>query len=133
MVITVRCDNFVMVADFRRESRDDCEKQIKGYPKARFKKFSTEAEAEAFVKFGAVNHITRAVVSEEAGSSKTRTLPSETKQTKRLVKKVGKRKADDIKDESEWEVVYTDGACQGNGKIGAIAGIGIWWGHNDPR
>lgn len=133
MVITVRCDNSVMVADFRRESRADCEKQVKGYPKARFKKFSTEAEAEAFVKCGAVNRITRAAVFEAAGSSKTRTLPSEREQTKRLVKKVGKGRADDIKDESEWEVVYTDGACQKNGKVGAIAGIGIWWGHNDPR
>ncbi|KIK70443.1 hypothetical protein GYMLUDRAFT_273634 [Collybiopsis luxurians FD-317 M1] len=30
-------------------------------------------------------------------------------------------------------VVYSDGACKGNGKGSSIAGIGVWWGHNDPR
>ncbi|KIJ41166.1 hypothetical protein M422DRAFT_172567 [Sphaerobolus stellatus SS14] len=38
-----------------------------------------------------------------------------------------------IQDESGWEVVYTDGACQGNGQKGAVAGIGVWWGNNDSR
>ena len=30
-------------------------------------------------------------------------------------------------DEGEWEtiVVYTDGACKDNGKVGAVAGIGM--------
>ena len=30
--------------------RDECQQQIKGFSGARYKKFSTEAEAEAFVK-----------------------------------------------------------------------------------
>lgn len=30
-------------------------------------------------------------------------------------------------------VVYTDGACRGNGRAGAIGGIGIYFGPNDPR
>jgi ribonuclease HI len=29
--------------------------------------------------------------------------------------------------------VYTDGACSRNGKDGAVAGIGIFFGINDPR
>jgi hypothetical protein len=36
-------------------------------------------------------------------------------------------------DESACEIIYSDGACKGNGKPGSIAGIGVWWGHNDPR
>ncbi|KDQ50240.1 hypothetical protein JAAARDRAFT_588769 [Jaapia argillacea MUCL 33604] len=32
----------------------------------------------------------------------------------------------------EWDVVYTDGACSNNGKVGAVAGIGVWWGHDHP-
>lgn len=32
-----------------------------------------------------------------------------------------------------WNIVYTDGACKGNGKVGSIAGIGVWWGWDDPR
>jgi hypothetical protein len=31
------------------------------------------------------------------------------------------------------DVVYTDGACSGNGQPGSVAGIGVWWGSNDPR
>ena len=38
-----------------------------------------------------------------------------------------------IQDESGWEVVYSDGACKGNGKAGSVAGIGVWWGRDDPR
>lgn len=30
-------------------------------------------------------------------------------------------------------VVYTDGACSNNGHANAKAGIGVWWGENDPR
>jgi ribonuclease HI len=30
-------------------------------------------------------------------------------------------------------VVYTDGACSGNGQLGSTAGIGVWWGVNDSR
>ncbi|KIO06924.1 hypothetical protein M404DRAFT_419467 [Pisolithus tinctorius Marx 270] len=36
-------------------------------------------------------------------------------------------------DEKEFDVVYCDGACKGNGATGSKAGIGVWWGHNDPR
>ncbi|EKM83940.1 hypothetical protein AGABI1DRAFT_14088, partial [Agaricus bisporus var. burnettii JB137-S8] len=30
-------------------------------------------------------------------------------------------------------VVYSDGACKGNGKAGSIAGVGVFYGPNDPR
>ena len=29
--------------------------------------------------------------------------------------------------------VYTDGCCHNNGKNGARAGIGVYWGPNDSR
>jgi len=29
--------------------------------------------------------------------------------------------------------VYSDGACRGNGRPSAVAGIGVWWGPQDPR
>jgi ribonuclease HI len=38
------------------------------------------------------------------------------------------RKFDDVK-----AVIYTDGACTGNGKPGARAGVGVFWGVDDPR
>lgn len=40
---------------------------------------------------------------------------------------------DDVIDETGWDVVYTDGSCTNNGGEGAKAGIGVWWGHEDPR
>lgn len=30
-------------------------------------------------------------------------------------------------------VVHTDGACPNNGKHGARAGVGVWYGPDDPR
>lgn len=30
-------------------------------------------------------------------------------------------------------VVYTDGSCRGNGRIGSTAGVGVWWGADDSR
>ncbi|KAF8338478.1 ribonuclease H-like domain-containing protein, partial [Amanita rubescens] len=30
----------------------------------------------------------------------------------------------------EWDVVYRD---KGNGQNGLVAGIGVWWGHNDSK
>jgi len=30
-------------------------------------------------------------------------------------------------------VVYTDGACKANGKPGAVAGVGVFWGPDDVR
>lgn len=95
----------------------ECEEQIKGFTGARYKKFSNAAEAEAFV--------TRALV---AGASPTDPSvgTSDSKGKKRAVPA-------ELEDESRFDIVYSDGACKGNGKAGSIAGIGVWWGRNDPR
>lgn len=29
--------------------------------------------------------------------------------------------------------IYTDGSSLGNGKLGAVAGVGVFFGNNDPR
>ena len=35
---------------------------------------------------------------------------------------------------TEYELaIYTDGSCRANGRAGAIGGIGIYFGHDDPR
>jgi ribonuclease HI len=33
----------------------------------------------------------------------------------------------------EWVKVWTDGACRANGKRNAAAGVGVWFGPDDPR
>jgi ribonuclease HI len=35
--------------------------------------------------------------------------------------------------EDEWIKVWTDGACRANGKRSAAAGVGVWFGPDDPR
>ena len=34
---------------------------------------------------------------------------------------------------SKFTVIYTDGSCKNNGKIGSTAGIGVFFGENDER
>ena len=34
-----------------------------------------------------------------------------------------------FKIENDYYQVFTDGACPNNGKVGATAGIGVWWNH----
>ncbi|KAF9225331.1 ribonuclease H-like protein [Gyrodon lividus] len=34
---------------------------------------------------------------------------------------------------NDCDIVYCDGACKGNGQVGSVAGIGVWWDHGDPR
>ena len=34
---------------------------------------------------------------------------------------------------SDTLIVYTDGSCKRNGQVGGEAGVGVWWGKDDPR
>jgi hypothetical protein len=47
----------------------------------------------------------------------------------------GKKRAFDaeVEDTTGWDIVYSDGACKGNGKVGSFAGVGVWWGPKDKR
>jgi ribonuclease HI len=81
---------------------DECNRSVKGYKNASYKKFDTKQEAEDFV---ANNGIVQ----------ETSTLSVEL-----------------VDFEPDYHV-YTDGACSKNGTHAASAGIGIFFGENDPR
>ncbi|PPQ99538.1 hypothetical protein CVT24_005328 [Panaeolus cyanescens] len=98
------------------DSWDDCEAQVKGFLGAKYKKFLNRAEAEAFVAGGGPAAPSAAPSTSVAAS-----------------KNLQATKTPDEDDESGFIVVYTDGACKGNGKNGSVAGVGVWWGPNDPR
>jgi ribonuclease HI len=83
---------------------------VKAFPDAKHKKFKTAAEANAFV----------------SGLSDGVTVVSHSEATKVDA-------SSDTFDEAGWDVVYSDGACKGNGQEGSVAGIGVWWGGKDPR
>lgn len=95
----------------------DAQKQITDVQGPKYKKFPTRAEAEEFVKNGGgkLAAVKKAVKS-EAGSSE----PS----AKKVKTSTSTSKA--IK-------VYTDGSALGNGKKGAVAGVGVFFGENDER
>ncbi|KAG5652919.1 hypothetical protein H0H81_003062 [Sphagnurus paluster] len=87
---------------------DECDARTKGYPGAEFKSFTNAAEAESFVS-GSTYIVPPASTSKVFSSS----LSTSDKE--------GKNRAmqEDVLD--ECDVVYTDGACKGNGRSGNIA------------
>ncbi len=119
------------------EARD----QVLGFPNARHKKFKTIQEAQAFMSGSTSTTVTN-------GSSSLRgqpySVPKEhpKPQPKKVEKPVVNHK-DKHKVKIPTEdidngiippvIVYADGSCFGNGKEGARAGIGVYFGDGDPR
>ncbi|KAH7915685.1 ribonuclease H-like domain-containing protein [Hygrophoropsis aurantiaca] len=103
--------------------RDECEQQVKGFTGAVFKKFPSEAEAQAWI----------AGVAPSSSSHQIATTSSS--RTSANVGSSGSSSKPAAQDEDERGciVVYCDGACKGNGKAGSVAGVGVWWGAGDPR
>ncbi|PIL28019.1 hypothetical protein GSI_09870 [Ganoderma sinense ZZ0214-1] len=133
---------------------DECQKQITGFAGNKHKKFSTVTEANAFLS----QHSVR--ISDNApGSSGPSAASSSTRSQPLLQQQHGSKpysrppvtpkpngpasgskpsrwaalSTEVIEDESGWDVVYSDGACKGNGKPRSVAGIGVWWGSDDVR
>jgi len=82
----------------------ECNQSVKGYKNAAYKKFDTKQEAEEFIY---------------------------AKECKSIVSAMSIN--DDLGDFQPDYYVYTDGACSKNGTGNASAGIGIFFGENDPR
>lgn len=99
----------------------DAQAQIVDVKGPKYKKFATRAEAEAFVKGGKVAAVkipTSETESAEPSAKKAKTSSSASIAT------ASKGKA--VK-------VYTDGSSLGNGKKGAISGVGVYFGDKDKR
>jgi ribonuclease HI len=84
----------------------ECEESVRGFRGAAYKKFRTRAEAEAFI-------------------AEHKPVPAVTTGPAPPIPK-------SVTEEPDY-YVYTDGACSNNGQEGAKAGIGIWFGPEDPR
>ncbi|XP_034534859.1 ribonuclease H1 isoform X2 [Notolabrus celidotus] len=136
-------------------SWDECKSQVDKFPAASFKKFASEKDAWAFfrgVQPSATPEVTkvsqvvesdvnllpkrgpepleyiplgkkRSHSAEEAESSSKRSKPSESSSSE---------SKDGFTYMGDAVVVYTDGCCSRNGRVGARAGIGVYWGHNSP-
>ena len=111
-------------------TRADCEAQVKGFTGALYKKLSTEAEANEFMaaRSSAARASPSRVVVPVASTSRAPVLPEPT-----VPARIVHTAHSTPEDERDCDTVYCDGACKGNGQVGSIAGIGVWWGHGDPR
>lgn len=129
----------------------ECEKQTKGFPAARFKKFKTRDEAQQFIAINkkpgdAISSLQR--LSSHDGRAKK--VDSKIFRSKPYDRPSGSKKEIIILDSppatgklenaasgdaatGKNAIVYTDGACSNNGRKSAQAGIGVFWGIGDPR
>lgn len=98
----------------------DANEQIMGAEKPKYKKFETRKEAEAFVKSGG---LTAAIKSESKKATKAGYGDEKEEPTP---KKAKTKSGPTIK-------IYTDGSALGNGRIGSVAGVGVFFGVGDPR
>lgn len=127
---------------------DDCESQTKGFPGARHKKFKTEAEANNWLAANGVSSPASYLPAPESTASTSTASRFVSQKSTRFSPVVpapkGKAKEpsrgsnsllgkNTIADTTGWQIVYCDGACRGNGKPGAVAGVGVWWGPGDVR
>ncbi|KAJ3717297.1 ribonuclease H-like domain-containing protein [Lentinula guzmanii] len=113
----------------------ECEEQVKGYSGAQYQKFTSRAQAEAYLNSVELSSKTAHPVStlKVTNSKNDSVKPIPLKGKKRTFAEMETPLLiSEIDDIVEPLVVYCDGACKGNGKVGSVAGIGVWWGHNDP-
>jgi len=101
----------------------DAQRQIAGVKGPKYKRFSTRAEAEAFVRAGGKGSPLKVAKKEAAMTSEPAA-----KRAKIIATSAGKEPAP-LKETR----VYTDGSSLGNGKLGAQAGVGVYFGENDKR
>ena len=94
---------------------------MKGFPGGIHKKFVNAADAESFAR--------------GFEGSSIASVPSSTAESATIAGAVSHVQASspDAEDGEEWDVIYCDGACKGNGQNGSVAGIGVWWGDDDRR
>ncbi|XP_033737710.1 ribonuclease H1-like isoform X4 [Pecten maximus] len=123
---------------------DECKAQVNGFPKARYKKFSTESEANDFVNdttadngsssfAGGYSQQQKKYPSHTATASNHMSHTSAPFSHRQPMQKVPSTSNSESFSQGNDIVVYTDGGCYNNGQRGAQAGIGVYWGPSDPR
>lgn len=136
---------------------EECEAQVKGFPGASYKKFRTLEEAQAFAGAApsgdrGTDHQSQAHSTQKSGITGVQSSTAAFSNVGRSIvplgaqqhgpggekeggkgESTGEKAPRDYGDERDTTIVYTDGACSSNGRFGAVAGIGVWWGSGDER
>lgn len=95
---------------------------IVGWKGPKYKRFDTRAEAEAYVRtYASADSI---AVQEETADEADEQPPA--KKTKKTAGAASSSNRSVL-------TIYTDGSSRGNGKLGAAAGVGVYFGPSDPR
>ncbi|XP_073529080.1 ribonuclease H1 isoform X2 [Phyllobates terribilis] len=127
----------------------ECKEQVDRFPAARYKKFASEEEAWKFVGDNpeVSSSLTESSSKDQSSSSNVkpsyptkRPLPctTSTEQTapKRIklidISSLPPLRGQSLTQMGDSTVVYTDGCCSRNGRLKARAGIGVYWGPNNP-
>jgi ribonuclease HI len=119
---------------FHSRCRPDCEREVKGFSGAKYKRFDTRPEAEAYVDSGVIPRVNSAAQSVPSSFIYLRQSTTyATGNFERQSPSKPRKASPDIGCESGHDVVYCRGTCKGNGTENAIAGIGIWWVPDDSR
>uniref|UniRef100_A0A8C1MGL5 Ribonuclease H1 n=2 Tax=Cyprinus carpio TaxID=7962 RepID=A0A8C1MGL5_CYPCA len=135
---------------------EQCKHQVDKFPSAVFKKFASEQDAWAFVRsqsaapsFGRTKgcdyevlpsrNVPDSSMAVPLGSKRTHEVSDEGPSYPKRVKftevpqpKTAAASSDGFTYMGDAVVVYTDGCCSANGKKGARAGIGVYWGRDHP-
>ncbi|KAI0744363.1 ribonuclease H-like domain-containing protein [Daedaleopsis nitida] len=132
---------------------DECQAQVSGFVGNKHKKFPSAAQAREYLAQHGVSVAASSAGGDSAVSSSahahrsakpyTKPAPGPSKSNGAADTSTEKPRSTSsrwaslttevIADESGWDVVYSDGACKGNGQRGSVAGVGVWWGENDAR
>jgi ribonuclease HI len=96
----------------------DAQKQIDGVKGPKYKKFATREEAQAFVDSG-------------GGAPAEKVVKKLKVEKKGEEKEMGEKENEEVK--ANTVRVWTDGSSRGNGRQGAKAGVGVWFGVDDER
>ncbi|NP_001272759.1 ribonuclease H1 [Oryzias latipes] len=132
-------------------SWDECRSQVEKFPAASFKKFASERDAWAFVRGVELSAPPRQSAEAEVPllpkrgpeplhyiplGKRSRSSEEEEELHAKRPRESGAPSSEGTSDGFTYMgdavVVYTDGCCSCNGKAGARAGIGVYWGHNHP-
>lgn len=137
---------------------EECKHQVDKFPSAIYKKFASEQDAWAFVRSQSAatssferpkgcdyevmpsRNVPDASMAVPLGIKRTHedsdderlSYPKRMKFTEVPQPKTAAASSDGFTYMGDAVVVYTDGCCRANGRKGACAGIGVYWGRDHP-
>ncbi|KAI0039602.1 ribonuclease H-like protein [Auriscalpium vulgare] len=109
----------------------ECEAQTKGYPGSKYHKFPTRDKAEEYLR--SPNEVFASTTRALVEHARLIAQPSPTNQLAVASTSARAPLPVPTQIDSDSDIVYSDGSCRGNGQKGSYAGVGVWWGSDDPR